>query len=489
MNKLFITFVAACLFGVAVPAKALIPILSDAAQFSQKVLMDAQNVLSTAQAYVKAANAYRTMILKGYAGYLKITDVNRWKNLFATKLDEQTDKIVNTIGKDVGSVLGDDVAAMITDGDLDGIDLDSIKKLGEKKLTALTEQELKNILGESLANKIGPDQIKAIAKDPKNAMNLLKSLSSSAQQQQKQKNGLEGLGLKGNALADQTKTEGRGADGNRSDAFNGSGNGSTAQAAASVKAFEESRAKIEQNVQLPKTKAELDAMTPKQLYQISVLQTEAVKELSVRGLSKAWTRQAITKNRNENQELVIKNISDTLATGPEGKNVRNIIKLATTASMMTVESQNNMSEMFASALSAYAAQVNRRTGSSSTPVILDDKAQQAATNNAHPTQPIDPTAAKDGEISNAETIFKTILERITTVWQNLRTVIYVLGGFGLIGFAYAATFNKLSWSWFAALCVGLLTVSLLGAIINYVTAPSEQTTFSPGSFGDTLTQK
>lgn len=84
-------------------------------------------------------------------------------------------------------------------------------------------------------------------------------------------------------------------------------------------------------------------------------------------------------------------------------------------------------------------------------------------------------------------VFDTVLTRMITTFKNVRSVIFVVGGFGLVGLAFAAIFGKVKWSWLAALAVGLAIVAVAGAVVDYVTqkeASIEHKTTS--DFGDTL---
>lgn len=83
--------------------------------------------------------------------------------------------------------------------------------------------------------------------------------------------------------------------------------------------------------------------------------------------------------------------------------------------------------------------------------------------------------------------FQVILTRMVTTFQNVRSVIFVVGGFGLVGLAFAAIFGKVKWSWLAALAVGLAVVAMAGAVVDYATqADASQQAYTPGQFGDTL---
>jgi hypothetical protein len=84
-------------------------------------------------------------------------------------------------------------------------------------------------------------------------------------------------------------------------------------------------------------------------------------------------------------------------------------------------------------------------------------------------------------------VFGTILSRMVTTFQNVRAVIFVVGGFGLVGLAFAAIFGKVKWSWLAALAVGLAIVALAGAVVDYVTRGSvNQQVGNVPAFSDTL---
>ena len=80
--------------------------------------------------------------------------------------------------------------------------------------------------------------------------------------------------------------------------------------------------------------------------------------------------------------------------------------------------------------------------------------------------------------------FGTVTEKLTDAFKNTRTVIFVVGGFGLVGLAVGAIFGKVNWKWFASLAIGLVIVAVAGAIINYATDDDDVTSTA---MGDTLT--
>ena len=98
------------------------------------------------------------------------------------------------------------------------------------------------------------------------------------------------------------------------------------------------------------------------------------------------------------------------------------------------------------------------------------------------------TAVDKGNVAGGTNdVFGTVLTRMVTTFQNVRSVIFVVGGFGLVGLAFAAIFGKVKWTWLAALAVGLAIVAVAGAVVDYVTrANVSQTVGGMQNFGDTL---
>ena len=76
-------------------------------------------------------------------------------------------------------------------------------------------------------------------------------------------------------------------------------------------------------------------------------------------------------------------------------------------------------------------------------------------------------------------------------FKAVRTIIYIVGGFGLVGIAFAAIFGKINWKWFAALAVGLGILAAAGAIVEYATTNTtgqgtgNKSLTNTGGMGDT----
>ena len=59
------------------------------------------------------------------------------------------------------------------------------------------------------------------------------------------------------------------------------------------------------------------------------------------------------------------------------------------------------------------------------------------------------------------------------VFDSVKTITFILGGFGLVGVAYSAIMGKVKWTWFAGLAVGLAILAAAGSIVEYATGSSE----------------
>ena len=59
--------------------------------------------------------------------------------------------------------------------------------------------------------------------------------------------------------------------------------------------------------------------------------------------------------------------------------------------------------------------------------------------------------------------------KVSNVFQSVKVITFIVGGFGLVGIAYQAIIGKVKWSWFAGLAVGLALLAAAGAIVEYAT--------------------
>ncbi len=90
-------------------------------------------------------------------------------------------------------------------------------------------------------------------------------------------------------------------------------------------------------------------------------------------------------------------------------------------------------------------------------------------------------------LGEADNVFDTVTERMITTFKNVRAVIFIVGGFGLVGLGFAAIFGKVNWKWLAALASGLAIVAIAGAVVDYVTqSDANQEVSRLSTFDDTL---
>ncbi|HBO59946.1 MAG TPA: hypothetical protein DD624_08580 [Alphaproteobacteria bacterium] len=71
--------------------------------------------------------------------------------------------------------------------------------------------------------------------------------------------------------------------------------------------------------------------------------------------------------------------------------------------------------------------------------------------------------------AGGSSVFGTVETKATDLFRNVKTIVFVVGGFGLVGLAVGAIFGTVKWKWFASLAIGLAILAVAGAIIQYVT--------------------
>ena len=91
--------------------------------------------------------------------------------------------------------------------------------------------------------------------------------------------------------------------------------------------------------------------------------------------------------------------------------------------------------------------------------------------------------------AEAATIFTNAIDTLYTTFLKARTVVYILSGFGLCGFATAAIFGKLSFRWLASIAIALFTLAAAEKIVLYITDAGSSTkrmtsTFAKDVIGD-----
>lgn len=82
--------------------------------------------------------------------------------------------------------------------------------------------------------------------------------------------------------------------------------------------------------------------------------------------------------------------------------------------------------------------------------------------------------------ADGNTLMETAQTKAKSVFSSVKTIIFIVGGFGLVGLAFQAIFGKVKWPWFASLAVGLAILAAAGSIVEYATGSRDaglETTF------------
>lgn len=67
----------------------------------------------------------------------------------------------------------------------------------------------------------------------------------------------------------------------------------------------------------------------------------------------------------------------------------------------------------------------------------------------------------------ADDVLATVREKAKVLLLSLKPLIFTLAAFGLIGFAWMAIFNQISWKWFSNIAIGCFLVGNMGLFIDY----------------------
>lgn len=86
--------------------------------------------------------------------------------------------------------------------------------------------------------------------------------------------------------------------------------------------------------------------------------------------------------------------------------------------------------------------------------------------------------------ANAESVMDTAQTKALNVFRAVKTIVFVVGGFGLVALAFQAIFGKVKWPWFAGLALGLAILAAAGSIVEYATGESAG---EIGDFDDSFT--
>lgn len=84
--------------------------------------------------------------------------------------------------------------------------------------------------------------------------------------------------------------------------------------------------------------------------------------------------------------------------------------------------------------------------------------------------------------SGDRSVFAVAGDKLLSLFNDSKMVLFIIGGFGLIALAFQAIFGKVKWAWFAALAFGLAVIAAAGAVVKYASNTTGNTT----SFNDSL---
>jgi type IV secretory pathway VirB2 component (pilin) len=86
-------------------------------------------------------------------------------------------------------------------------------------------------------------------------------------------------------------------------------------------------------------------------------------------------------------------------------------------------------------------------------------------------------------------IFQSLQTKANTTFQNVRTIAFIIAGFGIIAIAVMAYFGRFNFKHLAGLIGGLVLISAAAAFINFVTTgntSSTTITYDPSQMNDTF---
>ena len=69
----------------------------------------------------------------------------------------------------------------------------------------------------------------------------------------------------------------------------------------------------------------------------------------------------------------------------------------------------------------------------------------------------------------ADDIFEKAFQVTSSVFKNVRYIVYIIGGFGLIGLSVAAMMGKMQFKWLIYVCLGLALVAAADMIVQFAT--------------------
>ena len=97
---------------------------------------------------------------------------------------------------------------------------------------------------------------------------------------------------------------------------------------------------------------------------------------------------------------------------------------------------------------------------------------------------VDNAAAALSTGTQSNSVLGVAAGKALDVFKATRTIVFIVGGFGLVGIACAAIFGKMQWKWFAFLAIGLAILAAAGAVVNYATTSGSTVTGTGNNIND-----
>lgn len=80
--------------------------------------------------------------------------------------------------------------------------------------------------------------------------------------------------------------------------------------------------------------------------------------------------------------------------------------------------------------------------------------------------------------NTGEGFIKTAANKLAALFKDVRKIVYILGAFALVGFAWLAVMGQLAWKKVAILAIGLAVLAIADQVIKYATDSSDQSSNS-----------
>ncbi|MDD4520222.1 MAG: hypothetical protein PHI50_05035 [Alphaproteobacteria bacterium] len=78
------------------------------------------------------------------------------------------------------------------------------------------------------------------------------------------------------------------------------------------------------------------------------------------------------------------------------------------------------------------------------------------------------STANSIHLTSNDKLFLPVISELIDLFINVKKIVFILGGFGLIAVSIGAIFGKIAWKWYVGLMMGLVVVAIAGSIVDYI---------------------